>query len=93
MSDKRIRVFEHVRTEDAQYVLVPIEIPKEINSNNIKEWLPTLQKRPHQLYTVIEESAVRDYYFIKERPKVLYAESVDLAEPPKYGPEDPIDFG
>ena len=89
MRHHRILVFEKDTTEDGVDVLVPIEVPEDINATNVGEWLTTLQEYPDRHYTVMCVSDVRDYE-IKERPKELYAESVDTAEPPEYDPRDYI---
>lgn len=89
MSANKILVFKKETTEYGVDVLIPVKVPEEINIDDVGEWLPTLHKHAHHHYIVMIVSDVREYE-VKERPKVLYAESVDAAAPPKYDFEDYI---
>lgn len=79
-------VFRHDYTESKEGVLVPIEVPENITLDNVRDWLPTLEKCHGYLYSVMVVTYTCAYD-IKAHPKVLYAESVDAAAPPEYDPE------
>lgn len=74
MKKKRILVFEEETTEYGVDVLVPVEVPEGTNIGNVGKWLAGLHNTPRHHYTVMIVSEVYDFH-IKERPKVLYAES------------------
>lgn len=73
--DKLMLVFRYDTSNPKKPVLVPLEVPEGINSNNVGEWLHTLETHNGYTYAIMLSDYLCNYYPTKEE-RILYAKSI-----------------
>lgn len=68
-------VFRYDTSAPEKPVMVPLEVPEGIDSNNVGEWLSTLDSQHGYTYAIMLSDYLCDRYPTEEE-RISYAESV-----------------